>query len=359
MKTTSPYSASSAGGEGSPPVRLTELLASKGAQLSPLERQAGELLSKLSVPAPLPTKALDRIGDALQKTPTKGLGWLLGGGAGLVAIVASGLLMSRMTFHSPSQRAPMPPRAIEQVATRGALPEPAAAPNSPVLPDSPRADGESAAPAPIESARVATRTTKRHAPQTAKSTFEDSAPTLASKAPQPQLEESPLAIESRLLGQALLALRQDRDPKLALQRLDDYASRFPRGSLHDEAQAARVDALILLGKRSDALAVLEKTSFARLPRGGELTVLRGELRAAGGRCRDAMSDFAHIVEGAGSGEVAERALYGQGICRAHLGDLNGATADLRAYISRFPGGRFQNAAEQALRSFSSSSVSTP
>ena len=359
MKTTSPYPASSAGGEGSPPVRLTELLSSKGAQLSPLERQAGELLSKLSVPAPLPTKALDRIGDALQKAPTKGLGWILGGGAGLVAIVAAGLLVSQLTGRSPSQRAAIPVPVIEQVAARSALPEPAAASPVTAPPDSPRSDGVSTSLTPLDPVRVATRPIKRHAPQTAKSGLEDSAPALVTPPPQPPLEESPLAIESRLLGQALLALRQDRDPKLALQRLDDYASRFPRGSLHDEAQAARVDALILLGKRSDALAVLEKTSFARLPRGGELTVLRGELKAAGGRCRDAMSDFAHIVEGAGTGDVAERALYGQGICRAHLGDLNGATADLRAYISRFPGGRFQNAAEQALRSLSSSSVPTP
>ena len=74
----------------------------------------------------------------------------------------------------------------------------------------------------------------------------------------PPIEESPLAIGSRLIGQALFALRQQHDPKLN-QRLDDYAGRFPQGQLaHDEAQAARVDALILLGKQREALAILEK-----------------------------------------------------------------------------------------------------
>ena len=53
--------------------------------------------------------------------------------------------------------------------------------------------------------------------------------------------------------------------------------------LKQQAQAARVDALLLLGRRSEALGLLEQTTFTRLPRGGELTVLRGELRAASGR----------------------------------------------------------------------------
>ena len=97
------------------------------------------------------------------------------------------------------------------------------------------------------------------------------------------LAESDLAIESRLLGLVIRELRQNKDPKQALARLDEYASRFPSGLLQDEAQAARVDALLLSGRRAEALAILERTSFARLPRGGELRVLRGELRAASGR----------------------------------------------------------------------------
>jgi tetratricopeptide (TPR) repeat protein len=168
----------------------------------------------------------------------------------------------------------------------------------------------------------------------------------------PPAEESALALESRLLGLALRELRQTRDAKQALIRLDEYASRFPSGLLKEEAQAARVDALMVLGRRQDALVLLDQATFTRLPRGGELTVLRGELRAASGRCRDALPDFAASVEASSTAEVAERGLYGQGMCRAHLGDLSGAEIDLRAYLARFPSGRFRASAQATLRNLS-------
>lgn len=354
MKTTSPYPSSLAG-EGSPPVRLTELLASKSAGLSPIERQAGELLTKVPTPAPLSAKALSRIGEAIQKPAASSIGWLAGGGAGLAVLVAAGLLW--VSSRSPQPSSPrMPQPAVEQLASPSAQPTPVEA-QIPTVDEIP-ARAVAAPTAAVDPVRTPSRAQKKHL-LTKPSPIEPPLSVAAVPPPSPPVEESALAIESRLLGQALLALRQQHDPKLALQRLDDYAGRFPAGSLHAEAQAARVDALILIGKQSDALAILEKTSFARLPRGGELTVLRGELRAASGRCRDALSDFAHIAETRAQGDVAERALYGQGVCRAHLGDLNGASSDLRAYISRFPSGRFQSAAQATLRSLSSASVPTP
>jgi regulator of sirC expression with transglutaminase-like and TPR domain len=36
----------------------------------------------------------------------------------------------------------------------------------------------------------------------------------------------------------------------------------------------------------------------------------------------------------------ERALYARAACRAQLGDTDGSKADLRAYLSEFPQGRF-------------------
>jgi TolA-binding protein len=353
MKTTSPYPSSSSGAVG-PPARLTELLASKSGNLSPLEQQAAELIAKLPAPAPLPGKSLERIGEAIQRPVASKAGFWIGGSAGLVAVVAAGLLFSYgKSRPTASQQLPLP--VIEQLAAPPMSPLPPSA--APQIESTGGIAQVVPGPLPpIEPGRAPSRPAKKHAAAKPPAALpaEPMAPAVL-----PPIEESPLAIESRLIGQALFALRQQHDPKLAIQRLDDYAGRFPQGSLHDEAQAARVDALILLGKQREALAILEKTSFDRLPRGGELTVLRGELRAASGLCKAALSDFAHVEKSRTSSDVAERALYGQGVCRAHLGDLNGAAGDLRAYISRFPGGRFQSAAQATLRSLASSASATP
>ena len=77
--------------------------------------------------------------------------------------------------------------------------------------------------------------------------------------------------------------------------------------------------------------------------GGELdrgvALLRAELRAAAQRCAEATGDFSIAIAGAGSDEIAERALYGRGVCRLHGGDLLGARADLERYQRAFPNGR--------------------
>jgi TolA-binding protein len=67
-------------------------------------------------------------------------------------------------------------------------------------------------------------------------------------------------------------------------------------------------------------------------------VVRGELTAAQD-CRAALQDFAAVSDKVPP-EVAERALYGKGACQAQLGDRADAAASFRAYLQRFPGGRF-------------------
>lgn len=348
MKSISPVAKS--GTEG-PLQRLTEQLSAPAAGLSPIERQAAELLTKLPVPGPLSPQAQNRIGETLAQPPGTSVGWLIGGGLGLAAVVAAAtLLVPRMTGH-PADNLPVqssqPSSAAEPIAPAiPIVPAPAVA-IAPVQPLQPSSASE-----PL---RAGPRPARKHLGTTGSkpSSMEPADPSsLPVPTAAPPAEESALALESRLLGLALRELRQTRDAKQALIRLDEYASRFPSGLLKEEAQAARVDALMVLGRRQDALVLLDQATFTRLPRGGELTVLRGELRAASGRCRDALPDFAASVEASSTAEVAERGLYGQAMCRAHLGDLSGAEIDLRAYLARFPSGRFRASAQTTLRNLS-------
>lgn len=348
MKSISPVAKS--GTEG-PLLRLTEQLSAPAAGLSPIERQAAELLTKLPVPGPLSPQAQNRIGETLAQPPGTSVGWLIGGGLGLAAVVAAAtLLVPRMTGH-PADNLPVqssqPSSAAEPIAPAiPIVPAPAVA-IAPVQPLQPSSASE-----PL---RAGPRPARKHLGTTGSkpSSMESADPSsLPVPTAAPPAEESALALESRLLGLALRELRQTRDAKQALIRLDEYASRFPSGLLKEEAQAARVDALMVFGRRQDALVLLDQATFTRLPRGGELTVLRGELRAASGRCRDALPDFAASVEASSTAEVAERGLYGQAMCRAHLGDLSGAEIDLRAYLARFPSGRFRASAQTTLRNLS-------
>jgi outer membrane protein assembly factor BamD (BamD/ComL family) len=155
-----------------------------------------------------------------------------------------------------------------------------------------------------------------------------------------------------MLGRALHALHQEHDATSALASLTAYEQRFPHGLLGEEAQAARVDALLALQRRSEALAVLDGTPFVRLARGGELRVVRGELRAASSRCREAVDDFTWALEHQPTTEMVERALYGQGVCRMKLHDPEGARANFDDYLQRFPSGRFVEAARANLKSLS-------
>lgn len=162
--------------------------------------------------------------------------------------------------------------------------------------------------------------------------------------------DASLLAESQLLGQALQRLHRERDPRGALSVLDSYSSQFSQGRLRDEAQAARVDALMQLDRRADALQVLDGAALSRLARGGELRLLRGELRAHAGRCREALADFSATwqAEQNREGDGGQRALYGLATCRLALGERGLARDALRQYLDRYPAGRFSDAARDAL-----------
>ncbi len=332
-----------------PPTRLTELLFDQSAAgRSPLEQQAAALLSKLPAPTPLSPQSIERIGEAIAKPPASSLGWLIGGGVGLAVVVVAATSVWPRLSGPPVVRPQMVD--IDRSAPLSRPVEPTQPVSVPPVAETrleaapPQAAGEPTTPSAHPARKHVVAAVAKSA---AVATVPPSSVTVPS-VEQPT-EESALAIESRLLGLALRELRQTHDAKQALVRLDEYTARFPSGLLKVEAQAARVDALMLIGRRDEALALLEHATFTRLPRGGELTVLRGELRAASGRCREAMSDFAASGGSGSTAEVAERGLYGQGMCRAHLGDLAGAETDLRAYLARFPAGRFRASAQATLR----------
>jgi TolA-binding protein len=160
--------------------------------------------------------------------------------------------------------------------------------------------------------------------------------------------ESALFAESQLLSEALRLLHREGDPQGALALLLSHAERFPRGTLRPEAQGAQVEALLRLGRRAEALRLLDRLPINGLPRADELRLLRGELRMEAGRCAEAIADFSSVLDGDRQGGAGERALYGRASCRARQGDRAGARADLLSYLARYPSGKFSDEAREAL-----------
>jgi hypothetical protein len=150
-------------------------------------------------------------------------------------------------------------------------------------------------------------------------------------------EPSLLAQESRVLTHVLDLLRTSHDYAGALATLDDYDARFPRGVLRREAAFARLDALTALGRTGQALALLDGIQIGG-PRAIELLVLRGELRGAAHRYREAIDDFDRALARRTTPALSERALYGRASCRSGAGDAAGAMQDLQGYLASFPQG---------------------
>ena len=142
--------------------------------------------------------------------------------------------------------------------------------------------------------------------------------------------------EAALLSDAVRALRRLRDPRLALARLDEHAARFTTtGRFAREALLARIEAHLALAQRNEALAILEPLAINTIPRPRPLYLLRGDLRAADGRCQAALPDFDAAMSAA-SDDTAERALRGKAICRSRLGDKLGAKSEVRRHLLLFP-----------------------
>jgi hypothetical protein len=149
---------------------------------------------------------------------------------------------------------------------------------------------------------------------------------------------SRLGLEARSLEAALKLLRSG-NAALGLQALDRHVVEFQGGTLDLEAQVARVDALLLLGRRQDARRALNTLPLERVGRRQELRLIRAEL-TADHDCRRALDDFRTLSEQPLPTAWAERVLYGRGACLRKLGDEAGAARDFDLYLERFPSGRF-------------------
>jgi tetratricopeptide (TPR) repeat protein len=155
------------------------------------------------------------------------------------------------------------------------------------------------------------------------------------------------ADEAGLLGIAIRRLRRDHDARAALAALDERARRFPAGALADEADLVRVETLLALDDRAAALRLLEGRDLAAGPRARQALELRGELRAAAGRCADAVADLDRAV-GSSDDAVAERGLFARASCLTGLGRYPAARRDLEDYLQRFPDGAHAAAVGEAL-----------
>ncbi len=184
---------------------------------------------------------------------------------------------------------------------------------------------------------IATETAPAAPPVVAAEPAPVAAPQVA--APNESSRSSGVALESELLQHALEKLRRDHDGAAALRALDDYRARFPGGVLASEAAVARIDALLLLGRRGEALDQLARLPLSRVGRRTELQLLRAELHAERS-CQKALPDFDAVLAASAPAPLTERALYGRATCRLRLGDSPGARMDLQRYLARFPDGRF-------------------
>ena len=182
------------------------------------------------------------------------------------------------------------------------------------------------------------------------------APGKATEMAPPPAPPSRIAIEQALLSQAMKTLRDDRDAQASLALLAQHAQRFSDSAFASEATMLRIEALLALGRRDEALSALDGAPLASLPNRDEQLVVRGELRAADRRWRAAEQDFDEVLRerslpaaSARARDLQERALWGRAAARSRLGDEDGARADLELYLRHFPAGRFAGPAASLLK----------
>jgi hypothetical protein len=152
---------------------------------------------------------------------------------------------------------------------------------------------------------------------------------------------SRLGQEAASLQGPLSALRAGGKERAAhaLTAIDEHLRTFPGGALELEARVARVDALLVLGRRQEAKRELSALPIEIGGRNRELRLIRAELRADEA-CRAALGDFQVLLEQPLPTGWQERALFGRGACLLRLGDRAGADRDFARYLEQFPSGRF-------------------
>jgi predicted Zn-dependent protease len=154
--------------------------------------------------------------------------------------------------------------------------------------------------------------------------------------------------EAQLLARAFRHLRGDGDASAALASLDERDRRFGAGPLGAEAALARAEALLLLGRATEALPVLLAIRGERAGQTPAARATRAELLARANRCGEAEADFTALLATGAPAVTRERALYARASCRLRGGQPSAAIPDLQGYLTEYPEGRFAPAVREAL-----------
>lgn len=286
---------------------------------SPLERQMSRLFASVPSPQALGDVARQRVALRLRTGVPRSMRFML------VRLVAVGVVIG-VTGAAAAQWAAVHWFGMQhELATpreRSVVPAPPA-PLQAVKPTAPLAVAEPAPAMPEPGSEPASSAAFPAAPPPASSAG------------------SRLGQEAASLEAALSALkaRGKGNASRALLELDQHLQKFPGGTLELEARVARVDALLVLGRRQEARRELSSLPIERVGRKNELRLIRAELRADDD-CRAALSDFQVLVDQSLPSAWAERALFGRGACLLKLGDQAAAYRDFDRYLERFPSGRF-------------------
>jgi hypothetical protein len=117
----------------------------------------------------------------------------------------------------------------------------------------------------------------------------------------------------KYLSSAVHALRVERAPEAALALLDSHAGDLEKSSVSHEALLLRVEAMLKLNRKPEVLQLLDAAPLAGVAASRTLLLTRGELRAAAGRCAEAVADFDLVlVQTQGHNK---RALAGRNNCQ--------------------------------------------
>lgn len=137
----------------------------------------------------------------------------------------------------------------------------------------------------------------------------------------------------------------------ALSALSEHRRRFPQGTLTSEAELARLDVLMGLGRRDEVLEQSERllSSGVGAERVLELRLLRGRLYRAQGDLGRAEREYAAASRSPTLGGA--EASFERARCLDSLGRLSEATAEYQRYLGRNQG-RHRKQAEQRLEELS-------
>lgn len=144
-----------------------------------------------------------------------------------------------------------------------------------------------------------------------------------------------LGAELALYEAARLELRVTGDVRRALETLDAYARRFPRGTLRSEVDVTRVELLPRVGDYAGALELSERLlrEHPEHERRNELRLLRGNIfREALGDCQKAEPEYLSAI--AGAGRTADDAEFYRAVCLELLRRPAEAASGYRAYLTR-------------------------